>query len=639
MKHKPWLYALLALAALVVLLTAFLLLRPTAPPPPVSLSPTLPLSPAPPTADWGDLPTVTPPGPGEPTVPPEALTMRAAPTATPGQPPTLTPLPPPTPTPTPEPTPIPVPAAGSDDVPMVEIPAGEFVMGVPYAETRRCLGECYRKHRFTLVSFSVESPRLIVDLPAFAIDRFPVTNARYRACAAAGICHPVELSDPELPADYADNPIYDNYPVRGVNWYDASAYCGWVGKRLPTEMEWEKAARGTDGRRYPWGNEWNPAYVTPLLSPVGQHPGGASPYGVQDMLAEGGEWTSSLFRYYPGHHGPLGYGEPSGQWPVVRGLSIGRQPFWWVTVRFKQYPYYGNKLGFRCVRGPTPPPTLDEALVRIEVPATPQPVESVDLSTMVYVPAGPFLIGYSEPYTNPRGINERANAMPLHVVYLDAFYIDRYEVTYAEYVRFLNAMGGNELACDGFNCAAIWRPGDPDSLGSHILLGEGQYEVEPGFEDIPVGYVSWYGAVAYCAWQGKRLPTEAEWEKAARGTDGRLFPWGNEWDPRWTTYVGDVHPTGSNPLDVSPYGVHDMLGNEVEWVMDWYAPDYYAYSPPQNPTGPGGGERRVHRSLGGGVDSQGKIVFGLPDRSWSWPSHPGGGFRCAYSPGQERHEQ
>lgn len=587
--------------------------------------------------DLSNLPTVTPPGPDEPTVPPEALSMRAAPASTPGEPPTLIPPPTLTTTSTPAPTPTPVPATGSDDVPIVDIPSGEFTMGIPYAETRRCLGDCYWEHQFELVTFDVETPQLVVDLPGFTIDQLPVTNVRYQTCVAAGICHPAELSDPDLPSDYSDNPIYANYPVRGVNWYDAGAYCGWVGKRLPTEVEWEKAARGTDSRHYPWGNDWNVEYVTPFLSAVGLHPKGASPFGVEDMLSDGGEWTSTLFQYYPGNSGPaMDYGKPMGNEPTIRGFSNSRQPFWWVTVRAKESPdSRRQRVGFRCVRGPVPPPSLDETLVRVEVPVQPQPVERVDLTTMVYVPAGSFLMGYSEPYINLRGTNERAYAMPLHVVNLDAFYIDRYEVTYADYLLFLNTMGGNELACDGFRCAAIQRPGDPDSLSSKILLEGKRYKVEPALEDVPVGDVSWYGATAYCVWQGKRLPTEAEWEKAARGTDGRLFPWGNEWNPGWSTHnTGGPHSIGSNPLDVSPYGVYDMLGNVVEWVEDWYAPDYYAHSPLQNPTGPADGERRVHRSLGGGVDAQGEIRFGLPRRSSGERDLPSTGFRCAYSPEQ-----
>jgi formylglycine-generating enzyme required for sulfatase activity len=643
MTRKRWLLALGALLALALAAAVLLLPRPAAPAPATpspTLTPTLSQTPSPPpTADWGALPTVTPPGPDEPTVPPEAQAMRAAPTATPGTPPTLTPLPTSTPTSTPDPTPTPVPATGSDDVEMVEVSAGEFVMGASYGDTLRRMQEWRREAGFELRRFTDESPQLIVDLPAFKIDKLPVTNARYRACVAAGVCGQVEEMSPNLPSDYTDNSRYDDYPVRGVFWDDAVAYCGWVGKRLPTEAEWEKAARGADGRRYPWGDAWDASNVTPLLSPVGQHPEGASPYGALDMLSGGGEWTSTPFRLYPGNPNPPmdapgGFGNPA-SWPTVRGFSTNKNAFHWVTVRSRKHPDYGREVGFRCVEGQTPPVSLAEALVRTDVASTPQPTEAVNLEDMVYVPAGTFVMGYNEPYTNSRGMNERANAMPAHVVHLDAFYIDRYEVTYAEYVRFLNAMGGHELACQGFNCAAVRRLDDPGSYSNrHIVLKDRQYQVEPGFEDLPMGEVSWYGASAYCAWLGKRLPAEAEWEKAARGTDGRLFPWGDEWDPRG---AADPHPhgVGNQAINVSPYGAYDMLGNAVEWVADWYAPNYYAHSPFHNPTGPARGEKRVRRSLGGSRDSLGKIRSGLPDRSWSLPDHPFGGFRCAYSSEQK----
>jgi len=637
MTRKHWLLALGILIAL-ALVTAAILLLPRTPSPPHLVSPS-PTSP-PPTIDWGALPTVTPLTPGEPTVPPEARQMRAAPTATPGEPPTLTPLPTSTPTSTPDPTPTPVSATGSDDVEMVEVSAGEFVMGASYGDTLRRMQGWRREAGFELRRFTNESPQLIVDLLAFTIDKLPVTNARYRACVAAGVCDRVEEVDSQLPSDYADNSRYDDYPVRGASWYDAVAYCGWVGKRLPTEAEWEKAARGADGRRYPWGDEWDTSNVTPLLSPVGQHPEGASPYGALDMLSGGGEWTSTPFRLYPGNPNPPmdapgGFGNPA-SWPAVRGFSTNQNALHWITVRFRKHPDYGREVGFRCVQGQTPPVSLEGALVRIDVASTPQPTEAVNLEDMVYVPAGTFVMGYSEPYTNSRGMNERANAMPAHVIHLGAFYVDRYEVTYAEYVRFLNAMGGHELACQGFNCAAVRRPDDPGSYSNrHIVLKDGQYQVEPGFESLPMGEVSWYGASAYCTWRGKRLPTEAEWEKAARGTDGRLFPWGDEWDPRGATDILRPHAVGSQAINVSPYGAYDMLGNAVEWVADWYAPDYYVHSPFHNPTGPARGGERVRRSRGGGPDLQGIPRFGLPSRSGDSPDHSFGGFRCAYSSEQK----
>lgn len=511
-------------------------------------------------------------------------------------------------------------------------------MGAPYGSTRE------RPQKIIGIEFpldfTTESPQLIVNLPMFMIDRFPVTNAQYRRCVKKGVCRPVEEDTLRsgLPPGYTTDPLYDTYPVHDVSWYDAIAYCGWVGKRLPTEAEWEKAARGTDGRRYPWGNEWNVDYVTPFLSPVGTHPEGASVYGVQDMLTVGvGEWTADRFRAYPGNEVVYAqewtkdaFGEA---YPVTRGNSTDRDDSRWVTVRTYSHPLSAYRTEFRCVRGPIPPPTLEERLVRIELPVMPQPVAVVDVSNMVYVPVGEFIMGYSEPYTNSEGVNEHANAMPVHIVYLDAFYIDRYEVTYAEYARFLNALGGHELACYGFNCVQVRYPDDPGSGANlHILLSDGQYLVDTGFENTPMNYVSWYGAVAYCNWQGKRLPTEAEWEKAARGTDGRLFPWGNEWDPQATSDMAFPNPIGSKNIDISPYGAYDMLGNAREWVADWYAKDYYVYSSLNNPTGPSTGAWKVQRSLGGRLDSSGKILSGLPSRAADTPDDTSySGFRCAYS--------
>jgi formylglycine-generating enzyme required for sulfatase activity len=570
--------------------------------------------------------TVTPVGPGEPTVPPTAQAMRSAPTATPGSPPTLTPIPTRTPKFTPQPTPTAVPIAHDDDVPMVDVPAGEFTMGANYGDALPRDREWAKQDLdpMTRPNFTRESPQLVVDLPAFSIDQYPVTNGRYRACVKAGMCNQVGWVSRELPSDYATNSRYDDYPVRNVTWYDAAAYCGWVGKRLPTEAEWEKAARGTDGRIYPWGNTWDANNVTPLVSQVGVHPEGASPYGVHDMLSEDSEWTSDLFRYYPGNSAqPLAISIETGFdiCRAIRGYSQ-KAPYYWVTWRGCGNPENVVN-GFRCVRGQVPPPELSETLVRVKVASLPLSVGSVDLSGMAYVPAGTFIMGYTEPYGSyPQ---QCLDAMPAHVVDLDAFYMDRYEVTYADYARFLNVVGEHELACGGFNCARVRRPDDPPSFGDyHILLKDKEYLAEPGFENLPADRVSWYGAVAYCAWQGKRLPTEAEWEKAARGTDGRLYPWGNEWDPRGETDTLYPHAVGTQSINVSPYGVYDMLGNEVEWVADWYAEDYYAYSPPRNPPGPTDGRHKVRRSLAGPASELPSRTYGEPDSI--------GAFRCVYSP-------
>ena len=640
MNRKPWhilvgIVLVLALAAAALWWRA----RPAAPtdtlspalistPTPTS-SPVAPASPAPaitpyPTVDWGPQPTVTPPAPGEPTIPAEALAMRAAPTATPGAPPTLTPLPTPTPTRTPRPTPTPVPATGRDDAPMRTIPAGEFIMGSRFDDAFQRWWAWWEADRKSYPpDFLNETPRLIVDLPEFAIDAYPVTYGRYQACVAAGICAAVEF--PLTTADAAD------YPVQNVSWDNAVAYCTWVGKRLPTEAEWEKAARGVDGRLFPWGNDWQAALVSTLQSPVGAVPGGASPYDVQDMVRDGGEWTADLYRAYPGNT-EEGAISASGRdyinvGYVIRG-SVSRraaQPYP-VTRRGWSPPLASGSTGFRCVRGSELPPPLEDVLVRIDVPPVPEAVTDIDLTTMMYIPAGEFVMGHIM-YTDSRGFNQ-GNAVPAHVVYVDAFYIDRYKVTNRDFVEFLNALGAHTFACDGFHCASIRYSSSPPNPDSPIFVEHGQYGIDPGFETLPTESVTWYGAAAYCAWLGKRLPTEAEWEKAARGTDGRLYPWGNEW--QWIPDAPRApYPVGSQPANVSPYGVYDVLGNKLEWVQDWYAKDYYAFSPLRNPVGPVEGEKKVRRALGGFEG----FAFGLPDRSGAYLDNLGS-FRCVYVPEQ-----
>jgi formylglycine-generating enzyme required for sulfatase activity len=157
----------------------------------------------------------------------------------------------------------------------------------------------------------------------------------------------------------------------------------------------------------------------------------------------------------------------------------------------------------------------------------------------------------------------------MHQVYLEAFWIDRYEVTNAQYAEFLNATQGDQGRCGGHICADT-KAENPDS---HLLYQEGRYVAERGYDDHPVIEVSWYGAKAYCEHYGKRLPSEVEWEKAARGTDSATYPWGEKFDPHKLNSdyrVGDTTPVGSYPDGASPYGACDMAGNVWEWVADWY---------------------------------------------------------------------
>lgn len=205
-----------------------------------------------------------------------------------------------------------------------------------------------------------------------------------------------------------------------------------------------------------------------------------------------------------------------------------------------------------------------------------------DVGDMVRVPAGEFIMGGNEGDGNER---------PVHTVYLDEFYIDKYEVTNAQFVEFLNAQGN--LSPEGYEYLDIY---DPDRL---INLSGGVYIPDSGYENHPVVEISWYGARDYCKWAGKRLPTEAEWEKAARGTDARKYPWGNDSPDcnkvNFSGCVRDTAPVGSYPAGVSPYGAYDMAGNAFEWVADWFGDDYYSVSPYSNPQGPSRGRYRVLR--------------------------------------------
>ena len=199
---------------------------------------------------------------------------------------------------------------------------------------------------------------------------------------------------------------------------------------------------------------------------------------------------------------------------------------------------------------------------------------------MVLIPAGEFSMG------DHHG-DLHSGCRPVHTVYLDAFYIDKYEVTNAQYAEFLNAYGKNTdaaghelLDLDDYDCLI-------EKVGS-------TYKPKSGYEDHPVIEVSWYGAGAYAQFYGKRLPTEAQWEKAARGgLVGKKYPWGNDITHDDANYRGtggrdiwdETSPVGSFPKN--GYGLYDVAGNVWEWCADEYSSTYYSISPRENPLGPG----------------------------------------------------
>lgn len=260
---------------------------------------------------------------------------------------------------------------------------------------------------------------------------------------------------------------------------------------------------------------------------------------------------------------------------------------------------------------------------------------------MVLISEGSFLRGSPSGQGDP-------DEQPQRVIHLNAFYLDRYEVTNRRYQAFLKATKHRtpEHCCDpSYN---LWTGA----------------EIDPALLDHPAVNVDWFDAAAYCAWAGKRLPTEAEWEKAARGPEGRVYPWGNTWDrtrangvtywagqdfatqeeaKTWWNEAGAevvtnkgrhgilTLPVTALESGATPNGLMHMAGNVWEWTADWYDANYYAVSPAQNPKGPESGEYKVLR---GGAWLNHRHLLRTAARDGSRPSmrNHGTGFRCAKDP-------
>jgi len=291
-----------------------------------------------------------------------------------------------------------------------------------------------------------------------------------------------------------------------------------------------------------------------------------------------------------------------------------------------------------------PAATMTQAAVEyqtsneITTTAGPVKVAGKDGMVLVYIPAGEFTMGSDSD----------ASAKPAHTVYLDAYWIDRTEVTNTMFTAF--------IAATGYQTDAVKQGG-----GYVFTDGDWQYVKGPswkhphgrgtnldGLGDYPVVEVSWNDAAAYCQWAGRRLPTEAEWEKAARGTDGRTYPWGeqppagnllNFADQNLPVSFADTNtndgyqfsaPVGRFPEGASPYGVMDMAGNVWEWVADFFSDTYYQESPASNPPGPASGDARVLRGGSWGNDLVEVRTFFRRGHSADVPSDRLG-FRCAAS--------
>lgn len=435
-----------------------------------------------------------------------------------------------------------------------------------------------------------EAPRHRVSCPAFRIGRTPVTNAEYRECVeATGHPAPSHWPGGAVPAGR------ELHPVTYVSWSDALAFCRWAGGLLPSEAQWERAARGDDGRTWPWGDvapaEDRAAFGMTDTSAVALRPRGASPFGALDMAGNAWEWTASALRPYPydAADGREDWASPEAR--VVRGGAYSHGP--------------GE---VRCSYRHGMLPGVVDHYVGLRLACTPAARLSLDLDT-VDVPAGEVLLGNDPRPSSGAALPDEA---PRHTVSLPTVLLGATPVTNAQYLEFVRSTG--------HPAPTHWLDAVPP----------------PGLEQHPVTHVDWFDANAFCRWAGVRLPTEAEWEKGARGSDARLYPWG-EHEPeaalanfgrgskRGGTAPVDAHPGGS-----SPYDLLDTAGNVWEWVSTAYAA--YPYEAGDGREDTAAGAPRVLR--GGSYASTSPQYVRCASRSRSYPGRRSAhiGFRAACEP-------
>ena len=519
-------------------------------------------------------------------------------------------------------------------------------------------------------------PRHEVCLSAFEMDFHEVTNAEYEECVDAGVCdEPVDPSS-STRSSYYGNPLYDEFPVIHVDRDMARQYCARLGNRLPTEAEWEYAARGgLAGYHYPSGTTISGDEANFLdsgdpwdndTSEVGYY--GANEYGLFDMAGNVWEWVED--RYDEGYYqdcydGDFWYctnppregsstcfdppGPSGGTLGVLRGGSWNDEPWRSLTVSYRLdmgADFEGESHGFRCARsrgcidndhdGYGDPASLDclhprwyeedcDDANRDVYPGAPELCDGVDNQC-------PRDTGYGEVDETcgpmaaiPAGCFDmgdsndgcyRFDQCPVHNVCVSAFEMDVHEVTNREYAQCVNAH-------------VCLPPSRVDSLSRPTYYGN------PAYDDFPVVFVTWQRAADYCAWLDKRLPAEAEWEYAARGgLAGKRYPWGDAISGSDANYAysGDPWDNDTSPVEYhapNGYGLYDIAGNVWEWVNDYYQSDYYTVSPTDDPPGPDSGDYGVLR--GGSFSDWRTLELAVANRlhsttTYSWFAS---GFRCA----------
>ena len=395
---------------------------------------------------------------------------------------------------------------------------------------------------------------------------YAVSVGQYEMCVKDGECEMPEALDefayPGLGEKAAD------LPMVFVTHEDAAAYCEWAGMRLPTLAEWQTAAAPTEGFKATPStmnavgtNRRRALRSTDQLAltvPVTSYRSRSSLYGMVQMLGNVWEWIDA------GEGVSLAAGGAWNSYPETIN----------VEAQLETFPgYAADNIGFRCFVDAErlTPDRFEISEQDINELMNPG-VRKTDDAQMVAIPGDTFTMG------DPRGaIDEK----PAHEVTLSDYWIDAYEVTNGQYAL----------------CVADGVCTEPHEVKSFRRTS---YYGNPEFDNYPVIYVDWSQAAAYCEWAGGRLPTEAEWEYAAKGPEGNAYPWGNTFVAANLNYSGngnyDTLAVDANPDDVSSFGVYNLGGNVSEWVADRYQENWYSTTnQPIDPTGPDYGNYRVIR--------------------------------------------
>lgn len=426
--------------------------------------------------------------------------------------------------------------AALSDADFTIVEAGPFIAGCPDGLT------AHLRERFHVDTAPLEAcRRREVRIPAeYAIGRHAVTNEAYRTfVVATGWPAPTHWSSQggaPFPPERA------KHPVTHVSWHDASAYCAWAGLRLPSDHEWERAARGRDERPYPWGSTFEATRCNTAESgrrgtvPVGELPAGLSPEGLFQASGNTWEWTRPTAVERGGIRG-ASFRLPG----AFFGLCFLRA---WTALS----GHRDTDIGFRVARPLSPGEEAATMALREHelVPVSSGPFQrGCDASARSVVEGRALHHGYEA-----RSLLARHPAQRLH---LPAFAISRFPVTEAEYAVFVDEAGHApppHWSRDG-------RPSRNSELARRPVVG-----------------VSLDDAEAFAAWlgHGARLPNADEWERAARGDDGRLHPWGDEFEPARCASaeagLSAPRPVDANADDLSPWGVVGMAGNVREWVTE-----------------------------------------------------------------------